>query len=103
WQVNSDRMATYLVHRVAELEKSVVGLGETDAALARIFDLQRGIDGKCDRDGERDAIEPTARGSSHAVPGDKRAAAAKNKEKQEDHRRGMHVEGVLPRGRDVDH
>src|ERR1700677_967892 len=96
-------MSECLLDRVAQLEKGVVGLGETDEALARVFDLQRGIDSKSDRDRERDAVEPAALGSSHPVPGDKRTAPAKDKQKQEDNRRRMHVEGVLPRRRDVDH
>jgi hypothetical protein len=34
-----NRMSLCLLDRVAEVEKGVVGLGETDEALARVFDL----------------------------------------------------------------
>ena len=56
------RPACTSTHRVAELEKGVVRVGEAVEALARIFDLQGGIDRKGDRDCKRDAIEPAALG-----------------------------------------
>src|SRR6266853_6056567 len=58
---------------------------------------------KHNRRGKGKHVEPASAASSHAVAAEKGRAAAENEEQQEDNFRRVHVEGVPPGGRDVDH